>query len=248
VTKQTFATADLTTVATGSHNYTVTPVNLGWVSTSADGKKGYSTFYQWGRKDAFIPGTGEAGADTNHTVYGINGATVTGLTYTSSTTATIADNIKNPTTFYNVSSKPSTAEYFNLWDAQQTGSDNITTATKKTVYDPSPAGFCVPTGNLYYYFGDGSSRSISVWDSTNKGATWNLNITGNALFFPASGYRYPDAGILGGVGTSGYYWSASAGSNTSYDYACDLRFTQSLWLWRNNEWSLGCPVRAVAEE
>ena len=251
VTKQTFAATDLTTVTTGSHNYTVTPVNLGWVSTSADGKQGYSTFYQWGRKDAF-KGTG---APTDDNVYNINGTTVTGLTYISNNTATIADNIKNPTTFYNVSSssKPSTAKYFNLWDAQQTGADNITTATKKTVYDPSPAGFCVPTGNLYYYFGDGSMRSIgpsssSSWVSTNKGATWNLNITGNALFFPASGYRYSDAGILGGVGSTGYYWSASVGSNTYYDYARDLRFTQNNWLWRNNEWSLGCSVRAVAEE
>jgi hypothetical protein len=243
VTKQTFAAADLTTVATGSHNYTVTPVNLGWVSTSADGKQGYSTFYQWGRKDAF-KGTG-APADAN--VYDISGATVTGLTCTSSSTATIADNIKNPTTFYNVSSKPSTAEYFNLWDAQQTGADNITTATKKTVYDPSPAGFCVPTGNLYYYFGNGSSRKMSTWDSTNKGATWNLGITGNTLFFPASGCRYYSDGSLGNVGSDGYYWSASAyGSSTGY--ARFLYLYSGNWYWNSNYRSNGFPVRAVAEE
>ena len=38
-------------------------------------------------------------------------------------TATIADNIKNPTTFYNVDYKPSNTTYRNMWDAQQTGTD-----------------------------------------------------------------------------------------------------------------------------
>ncbi len=38
-------------------------------------------------------------------------------------TATIADNIKNPTTFYNVDNKPSNTTYRNVWDAQQTGTD-----------------------------------------------------------------------------------------------------------------------------
>ena len=245
VTKQTFATADLTTVNTGTdgHIYKVTPVNLGWVSTSADGKKGYAPFYQWGRKDAFIPSTGTA--NTKHAVYNISNATVTGLTY-SKDAATIADNIKNPMTFYNVSNsnKPSTAEYFNLWDAQQTGANNITTATKKTVYDPSPAGFCVPTGNLYYYFGNDSK--MSTWDGNNKGATCNLSITtDNALFFPASGYRDSFDGLLGSVGSNGYYWSASAGTNSSGHY---LGFSSSNWYWYSNSRAYGYSVRAVAEE
>jgi hypothetical protein len=38
-------------------------------------------------------------------------------------TGTIADNIKNPTTFYNVDNKPSNTTYRNMWDAQQTGTD-----------------------------------------------------------------------------------------------------------------------------
>jgi hypothetical protein len=53
LTKQTFAAADLTEVATGSHNYQLTPVNVGWVGTPFG--RGYSPYYQWGRKDAFIP-------------------------------------------------------------------------------------------------------------------------------------------------------------------------------------------------
>ena len=57
-----------------------------------------------------------------------------------------------------------------MWDAQQTStSDNIATPTVKTVYDPSPAGFCVPTGNLYYYVKNGGVTF--GWDDTNKGRT-----------------------------------------------------------------------------
>lgn len=255
VTKETFADATLTTVATGSHNYSVTPVNLGWVPTGGDGKQGYNTYYQWGRKDAFIPGTWNA--NTNRTVYDISNATVTGLTYTkstdASTDATIADNIKNPTThYYNSSYCPCNTTYYNMWDAQQTGTGNITTATKKTVYDPCPAGFCVPTGNLYYFMGkDGSSnRSMTTWDTPNKGATWDNSvvsnsITGNALFFPASGYRSNSSGTLYYVGSYGYCWSASPYSS---NYGHYLYFGSSRWHWYNYYRANGFPVRAVAEE
>lgn len=241
VTKETFASADLTTVNTSSHTYSVTPVNLGWVATGGDGKQGYNTYYQWGRKDAFIPSTGSG--NTNRTVYDINGTAVaTPLTYTAGTTATIADNIKNPTTFYYNSSTagPCDTEYYNMWDAQQTGTGNIKKATKKTVYDPCPAGFCVPTGNLYYFMGNGNTRSDLNWDGTNKGKTWLPD-----LYFPASGFRYSSSGTLGNVGSGGYDWSASPYSSSNGHF---LYFNSSYWCWNNDSWARGFPVRAVAEE
>ncbi len=253
VTKETFADATLTTVTTGTGTlgtdyqvYKVTPVNLGWVATGGDGKQGYNTYYQWGRKDAFIPATWNA--NTNRTVYDISNTAVTRLTYEASTTAAIADNIKNPTTFYYNSSTngPCDTKYYNMWDAQQTATGNITTATKKTVYDPCPAGFCVPTGNLYYFMSNnGSSRTMTTWDGTNKGATWSTSITGNALFFPASGCRTNDSGTLGDVGSGGYYWPASPyGSNQ----CCLLNFASGSWDWHYYSRACGFPVRAVAEE
>ena len=242
VTKQTFA--DLTNVATGSHDYKVTPVNLGWVG-DATSATGYNTYYQWGRKDAFIPSTGSG--NTNHTVYDISGATVTGFTYEASTTATIADNIKNPTThYYNNTTKGSCATtFYNMWDAQETsGGDNIATATVKTVYDPCPAGFCVPTGNLYYYIKNGSGVSFT-WDDTNKGRSLT-SVTPN-VFFPASGCRNGSNGSLYNVGGLGYYWSASAYDSKAI-YARYLYFPSGKWDWDYGSRSLGVPVRAVAEE
>ena len=238
VTKETFAT--LTTIATGSHNYQVTPVNLGWVSTGTGdnaNKQGYNTYYQWGRKDAF-KGTG-APADAN--VYDISGTTVTGFTYAGSTTATIADNIKNPTTHYFNSSNfgPCNTTYYNMWDAQNTAKDNVTSATKKTIYDPCPPGFCVPTGNLFYFMGNGGNRNDDNWDGTNKGKTWS------GIFFPASGYRSSSSGTLYGVGSYGSYWSASPYSSSS---GRTLDFDSGDWSWGSNGRAGGFPVRPVAEE
>ena len=234
VTKQTFAAATLTAVNTGSHTYSVTPVNLGWVG-DATSATGYQTYYQWGRKDPFM-GKGD-------------------VTYVSdnNSTVTIADNIKNPTTFYRVGAKvgtqetdkPSNAEYYNLWDAQQTSNGgNIATATKKTVYDPSPAGFCVATGNLYYYIRNGSGVSFT-WDATNKGRNMTLTSVNANVFFPASGYRARGSGLIGNVGSYGYYWSATACYGYSGHY---LYFTSNKRDWHNSYRANGFSVRAVAEE
>jgi hypothetical protein len=237
VTNQTFAT--LTEVNTGSHTYQLTPVNLGWVGDAVS--QGYNTYYQWGRKDAFIPSTGTG--NTNHTVYDIDGEEVTNPITYSDDEVGIDGNIMNPTTFYNISYKPCNVTYYNLWDAQQTDAgNNIATATKKTVYDPCPAGFCVPTGNLYSYIKKGG---VSFeWDGTKKGR--NLSVTPN-VFFPASGYRSNGSGSLSDVGIYACYWSAS-GYSSSYYYARSLRFDSNNWSWSFYFRSYGCPVRAVAEE
>ena len=232
VTKQTFAAATLTAVNTGSHTYSVTPVNLGWVG-DATSATGYNTFYEWGRKDPFM-GKGV-------------------VAYVSNNTATIADNIKNPTTFYIVNTyKPSTAEYYNLWDAHQTSkSDNIATPTVKTVYDPSPAGFCVPTGNLYKYIrNESNSTAIQfVWDDENKGRIL-ASVTPN-LFFPAAGYRARGQyGSLDGVGTIGYYWAAHAWTTTKYGHVHgqEFYFISNQRQWNYAYRANGFSVRAVAEE
>ena len=245
LTKETFADATLTTVTTGTGTlgtdyqvYKVTPVNLGWVPTGGDGKQGYNTYYQWGRKDPFKA----KGARTDKTVYNIDGAAITGMGYTNDNSITIADNIKNPATFYNVNYKPSNTTYYNMWDAKQTGTGNIATATVKTVYDPSPAGFCVPTGNLYYYIKNGSGVSSS-WDDTNQGRT--LTSANPNVFFPASGYRNNSDGSLGNVGSYGYCWSASA---TVSNGGHSLYFYSGNWGWGSSFGANGYSVRAVAEE
>lgn len=244
---------NLTSINTGSHTnlsgasapYRVAPVNLGWVPTGDSGKQGYCPYYQWGRKDPFIPAAAY-NSNTNHTVYNISGTSVTGFSFSSSSSS-IADYIQNPTTYY---SKCST--YYNLWDAHNDRDKNVTTATKKTIYDPCPPGFCVPTGNLYYFMvgNSGSSRSDANW-TTDQGKTWSATTyssctTGNDLFFPAAGYHNNSSGSLGSVGSVGLYWSATPNTTTM---GFSLYVNSSNW---NGGYysptARGFSVRPVAEE
>lgn len=270
--------SNTTVVATGSHDYTVAPVNLGWVPTEvsmttyagssciaklttaggttmvftvtqpnfieiSSSKRGCCTYYQWGRKDPFIPAAAY-NSNTNHTVYNIGGSTVTGISYEQNNSATIGTNIKNPTKHYYNSSKygPVSTTYYNMWDAQNASTDNITTATKKTIYDPCPPGFCVPTGNLCYYIGNGGTRSDSNWDS---GKTWSTNITGDPLYFPAVGYREHRSAGLDVVGSNGFCWSATPINASSGRY---MFFYSGGWGWSDGYRAMECQVRPVAEE
>ena len=267
ITPQTLSST--TTVATRSHTYQVAPVNVGQVDglikagatiyagdlcqvrATANGitvefevtAKDYTsggtnyynpcTYYQWGRKDAERPCIGAYNASGT---YAQNPTLVSGA-YSIGTT------IQNPDNHYYNSSNygPYNENKYNYWDMNQTSTGNITTATVKTVYDPCPPGFCVPTGNLYYYANSNSGQT--AWQSTPPGRNWTVN--GTPIFFPASGLRNYSSGSLGNVGSYGCYWSASAyGSN----YGHYLYFNSGYWYWNYSIRAYGFPVRAVAEE
>ncbi len=232
------------------------PVNLGWVSATGTThypersclvrisqtgtsntktitvtrKEGYSTegncpFYQWGRKDPFLPSNG-TNANTDKTYAG------TKWTYQASTTATIGDNIKNPTIHYYNSSKGAccNTQYNNMWSAKNTKTNvayNVADEdVVKTVYDPCPAGFTVAPTNAYTGFTTTgrSSSTKTEWNvvstTFNKGYTFycGKNKTGGTIFFPAAGYRSNSSGALGNVATSGYYWAAVPSSATGGRY------------------------------
>ena len=238
VTKQTFnnlteIAAVTSTTPSTSHTYQLTPVNLGWVGDATSGATGYCTFYQWGRKDAFIPSTGEG--NTNHTVYDINNAPVSGISNSKDKTVTIGGNIQQPTVqnYNNSTQSPCNTQYYNMWDAQKASNTIAAAVTEKTVYDPCPPGFYVPTMGLYNYIKDQTRPEF------NKGYTYS------GVFFPASGFRDNDSGGLSNVGEHGSYWSATPGSQIN---GRDFYFKSNIWNQGNDYRALGYPVRAVAEE
>ena len=209
-----------------------------------------SPYYQWGRKDAMYPSTGAYNSAGTHI------STYSGTTLVTATSATPGATIQHPNYWYYNSSNfgpygtySTYAGKYNYWDMNNTGTNNITTATVKTVYDPCPPGFCVPTGNLYYFMGNTSSRSDATF-TTDQGKTWSAstysaNTTGNDLFFPAAGCRNNSNGSLGGVGSDGNYWSASMYS--AYN-GRGMHFVSSKWYWDRETRAYGYSVRPVADE
>ena len=211
-----------------------------------------SPYYQWGRKDAMYPSTG--GYNSSGTLI----STYSGTTLVTATSATPGATIQHPDYWYYnndnwgpYGTNSTYARKHNYWDMNnQTATNNLSTATVKTVYDPCPPGFCVPTNNLYRFMGSGGTRNDNAWTS-NQGKTWSAttysaNTTGNDLFFPASGGRGSSDGTFGGAGNNGSYWPATPYNTLKGWY---LYFSQTQWnYWDNMARGSGKSVRPVLEE
>ena len=186
--------------------------------------KGTTTFYQFGRKDAF-PGVDASELAAN-----------SHFTQNAGDHMSITNNIQNPDKFYIYGSSMYTNYgYYNLWSADNTvtgnnnqGNDN---PVVKTVYDPCPVGFKMPSNNAFTGFtANGKNNGTMNVDGTDSWQTYQNNFGHNfwtnssksaTINFPASGYRYSNAGSLYDVGSGGYYWSAVP-NNTNF--GCDLIF------------------------
>ena len=189
-------------------------------------KKGATTLYQFGRKDAF-PGVATSDLKAG------------GLTENAGDNMTIVNNIQNPDKFYIYGSSLWTNYgYYNLWSADNTvtggynqGNDN---PVVKTVYDPCPVGFKMPANNAFTGFTttglNSTSQSEMNVDGTDDWQQWTNNFGHNfwtnssktaTINFPASGYRYYNDGSLSNVGNYGYFWSAVP---SNMYFGCNLYF------------------------
>ena len=213
-------------------------------------RKGATTLYQFGRKDAF-PGVATSDLKAG------------GITENAGDNMTISNNIQNPDKFYIYGSSLWTNYgYYNLWSADNTvtggynqGNDN---PVVKTVYDPCPVGFKMPANNAFTGFTttgqNSTSQSEMNVDGTDDWQQWTNNFGHNfwtsssktaTINFPASGYRYYNDGSLNYVGDIGYYWSAVP-SNTHN--GCLLNFNLGyVYPLYNDSRAFGFPVRAVSE-
>ena len=169
--------------------------NLGATSAiGSDGDKTYGLYYQFGRKDPF---TG------NIDRYDINGTSI-GKTTVTSGKVTFAKAMQTPEVFYTYgNSSPYDWASPNNYTTKKW--NDITDATGKSLFDPSPKGWRLPSKDEYSNF----STTTFTWDSSNKGRTYNAN------WFPVAGYRNSGVGSMSFVGSYGYYWSASPYSENS---------------------------------
>ena len=204
-------------------------------------RQGYSTLYQFGRKDA-LPGT-DAIAQGSYSFDNATGGRSLGYA------------IQHPENMFIYAQTGSyyydwcNATYDNLWSADNTVESFNDNAVVKTIYDPSPAGFKMPASNAFTGFTtngqNGGTMNVSgAWENG-----WNFNNRISSpdatVYFPASGFRGGNVGSLYDVGYYGYYWSAVPSS--SY-YGCYLHFRQWYVIPQYSDYrSYGFSVRPVSE-
>ncbi|MFD1629285.1 hypothetical protein [Pseudopedobacter beijingensis] len=202
--------------------------NLGATSAAQDDVKAYGLYYQWGRKDPFMSSkvfgtkgkreesTGFTGATSSFIInplYNRNFKSVanTTLTYGSEINYFIA----NPTTFIsntnasdgwaNNSNLQELKIYENLWGYNSALGDNV-----KTIYDPCPVGFKVPSydGDVW---GNMSLQNSPVVTNIPEQPAGRLYTSIDGIqkgFYPAAGQRLHESGQLSYVGMLGSYWSS----------------------------------------
>lgn len=154
-------------------------------------RSGYSTLYQWGRKDAF-PGTDDI-PEGSFKKGGDN--------------MSLANGIKHPDTFYagitGYQMPPKGCIYENLWTMKLPVSDDENYGgggfhPLKTIYDPCPVGFMVPGSNAFTGLTAGSkyihideARDLGIlcgWE--NGWVFFNKKDNPDAtIYFPATGSR-----------------------------------------------------------
>ena len=190
--------------------------NLGATSATPGDVGALGLFYQWGRKDPFL-GSSSISSSVK--------ALSTGTWETSSTQITNALAISNPTTFFTGSSNY-------LPDANW--------QSKKTAYDPCPAGWRVPDGGNNGIWKSAGFANTS-FDSTNRGISFSIS-SPETTWYPASGYLNYGSGVLS-TGNNAYYWSVTP---NSYDLAYSLFFNINGFVnptnnfFRSNGYSVRC--------
>ncbi len=165
---------------TGGSTYTFMDRNLGAYS-NLPGSKSFGLLYQWGRKDPFIGAYRENNEQDYHTVrkqytrhYTINGTTYLWEDFDDAEYGSNATEearlekylIQHPTSLMQyglLSSIHNNDEAHGLWGTTSYGYDTSETGNK-TMYDPCPAGYRVPSLNALTIYDGGHN---DLWASSS---------------------------------------------------------------------------------
>ena len=193
--------------------------NLGATSATPGDVGALGLLYQWGRKDPFL-GSSSISSSVQ--------AQSTGTWETSSTWITNALAISNPTTFFTGSSYLPDGNW----------------QSKKTAYDPCPAGWRVPDG------GDNgiwktAGFADTTFDSTNRGISFSIS-SPETTWYSASGYLNSGDGVLYRSGRNGCYWSVTP-SSSYYAYYLYFYSNGNVNPTNSNYRSNGYSVRCLKE-
>lgn len=180
---------------------------------------GNNPYYQWGRKDPMLAGIRNGVDKTCFTDQN-------NKNYAFSVTdgkASLGKSISHPYQFYTYSYRNQPPDdwcsdsYYNTWDANNMSTQPSENGIVKTIYDPSPVGYCVPPSNAFSGFSltggyVSQPEQFNVSGSFVNGWTFfgGHNRTGDQIFFPATGMRSGGPETLASI--------ASNSEDTGYNY------------------------------
>jgi uncharacterized protein (TIGR02145 family) len=182
--------------------------NLGATTNTPATTGTLGLYYQWGRKDPEIgPSSYLANTTTPQATYTGTGGVYTwpnGVTNDPGAGTNLSVSVANPSTHYYTGS--TTSDWYTNTIANQ--NRNLWGSTK-TVYDPCPVGWKVPSKDAWSTLNTGNF----TWSNTDVGSTY----TGSpSFFYPASGYRDFSNGSFSNVGTFGCCWSSAVDDANGY--------------------------------
>ena len=169
--------------------------NLGALAAAwlgADNASSYGMFYQWGRKDPFVP---FRSSQERMAVYDAAGAEIpesTGASYPNWYYVAAGDRLKD-----------------DLWGC----TDALSDVGAKSIYDPCPPGYRVSHRFVWTAFAPTADAPFSQWykQGTSVSAKDGLVFTveGQEIYYPAAGMLFGTTGAARFTKSGWYVWSAS---------------------------------------
>ena len=235
---------------TNYHNKYIMDRNLGAHTASrSDGlvkNAGFAT--QFGRKD-IIPLNG------SYPMYDINGNSISECIKIVRGPVPMYAGVVNPTTFYTVQVNGTSATDWisNNAYTKCIWNDLSGRTEGKSIFDPCPAGWKIPTKNVWDNFkGDSGLNAVAnSWNGTTKGWDLYLGENGNSetAFYPAAGWRDLSTGKMNYTNYTEYWSSDPSASSihTAHNLYMQSTINYVNGIPSTNYRSYGMAIRCIQE-